>query len=194
MLERLIPFIERTYRVRGEPGQRAVAGLSLGAAQTVVISANNPGMFAYIGVFSGGGMVGNPAFEAQLAELVRSRPKLYWTGAGDDDIARRRSATPLCPSSGDRLAGDASADTRRLHLACLARLPGRFHPTPVQARLSPTSKTWPQFPRPQACAVNRSSANPTLGSCAGERFSNGAEYLRTGKWRRRRDSNPRYGF
>lgn len=64
----------------------------MGAAQTVVITANNPGMFGYVGVFSGGGMVGEPKFEAQLDALARAKPKLYWTGAGDDDIARLQTA------------------------------------------------------------------------------------------------------
>lgn len=88
----VVPFIERTYRVQASADRRAVAGLSMGAAQTVVITANNPGLFGYIGVFSGGGMVGEPKFEAQLDALARAKPKLYWTGAGDDDIARLRTA------------------------------------------------------------------------------------------------------
>jgi enterochelin esterase-like enzyme len=91
LVKDLIPFVERTYRVHADAGHRAVAGLSLGAAQTVVISANNPGLFHYVGVFSGGGMVGDPDFESQLDALARSKIKLYWTGAGDDDIARLRT-------------------------------------------------------------------------------------------------------
>jgi hypothetical protein len=42
------------------------------------------------GVFSAGGMVGEPRFEAQLDALARAGPKIYWTGAGDDDLARLR--------------------------------------------------------------------------------------------------------
>lgn len=91
LVKDIVPFVERTYRVQSDAAHRALAGLSMGAAQTVVIAANNPGMFDYIGVFSGGGMVGEPGFDAQLAALAASGVKLYWTGAGDDDIARLRT-------------------------------------------------------------------------------------------------------
>jgi len=91
LVKDIIPFVEQTYRVNTDAAHRAVAGLSMGAAQTVVATANNPGVFDYIGVFSGGGMVGDPAFESQLDALASSKLALYWTGAGDDDIARLRT-------------------------------------------------------------------------------------------------------
>jgi enterochelin esterase family protein len=91
LVKDIMPFVERTYRAYGDPAHRAIAGLSMGAAQTVVITANNPGVFDYIGVFSGGGMVGDPTFEAQIDALAKSKPKIYWTGVGDDDIARLRT-------------------------------------------------------------------------------------------------------
>ncbi|MBC2666836.1 hypothetical protein H7F51_15060 [Novosphingobium flavum] len=88
----IVPFVERTYRTAPGAANRAVAGLSMGGAQTVVASASNPGLFGWIGVFSAGGMVGDPAFERQLGQLVAARPRLYWVGAGDADIARLRAA------------------------------------------------------------------------------------------------------
>lgn len=87
----VIPFVERSYRVRRGAQHRAIAGLSLGAAQTVVISAHNAAVFDYIGVFSGGGLVGEPKFEAQLDALRQARIALYWTGAGDTDISHQRT-------------------------------------------------------------------------------------------------------
>jgi S-formylglutathione hydrolase FrmB len=36
-------------------------------------------------------MVGDPAFETQIDALAKSKPKIYWTGVGDDDIARLRT-------------------------------------------------------------------------------------------------------
>ena len=86
----IIPFVEKTYRVRADAAHRAIAGLSRGGAQTVVISANNPDKFDYVGVFSAGGTVGTPAFDVQLEALARNKIKLYWTGAGNDDISRLR--------------------------------------------------------------------------------------------------------
>jgi enterochelin esterase-like enzyme len=89
LVKDVIPFVEKTYRVYTDRDHRAIAGLSMGAAQTVVATNNNPGLFDYIGVFSGGGNVGDPAFEAQLIEVAKEKVKLYWTGAGDIDMARK---------------------------------------------------------------------------------------------------------
>jgi enterochelin esterase-like enzyme len=88
LVKDVIPFVEETYRVYKDKNHRAIAGLSMGAGQTVVATNNNPNLFDYIGVFSGGGRVGDPEFEAQLAEIKKDKVKLYWTGAGDIDMAR----------------------------------------------------------------------------------------------------------
>ena len=63
----------------------------MGGSQTLVATNNNPGVFAYIGVFSSRPRVDDEAFEAQL-EAVKTRVvKLYWTGAGTTDMARERT-------------------------------------------------------------------------------------------------------
>ena len=88
LVKDVMPFVEKTYRVYSDKGHRAIAGLSMGAAQTVVTTNNNPNLFDYIGVFSGGGRVGDPEFETQLSEIKKDKVKLYWTAAGDIDFAR----------------------------------------------------------------------------------------------------------
>lgn len=88
LVKDVIPFVEATYRVYHDPAHRAIAGLSMGAGQTIVATNNNPGLFDYIGVFSGGGQVGDPTFERQVDALKKSGVRLYWTGAGDTDMAR----------------------------------------------------------------------------------------------------------
>ncbi|HEY6456708.1 MAG TPA: alpha/beta hydrolase-fold protein [Steroidobacteraceae bacterium] len=84
----VIPFVEKTYRVYSDKNHRAIAGLSMGGGQTVTTTNNNPNLFGYIGVFSAGGRVGDPTFESQLMEIKKDGVKLYWTGAGDTDMAR----------------------------------------------------------------------------------------------------------
>ena len=42
----LIPFIEKTYRVRAEKQYRAIAGLSMGGGGTVIYALHHPEMFA----------------------------------------------------------------------------------------------------------------------------------------------------
>jgi enterochelin esterase family protein len=88
LVKDVIPFVEKTYRVIPKKEDRAIAGLSMGAMHTVSATNNNPGVFDYIGVFSGGGQVGNPTFESQLQALKKSGVKFYWLGAGTTDMAR----------------------------------------------------------------------------------------------------------
>lgn len=84
----IIPFVQQHYRVYTDKNHRAIAGLSMGGGQTVTTTLNNPKLFDYIGVFSAGARVGDPAFEAQLMQIHEDGVKLYWTGAGDTDLAR----------------------------------------------------------------------------------------------------------
>jgi enterochelin esterase-like enzyme len=88
LVKDIIPFVEKNYRVYTDKNHRAIAGLSMGGGQTVTITDNNPNLFGYIGVFSAGGRVGDPTFESQLQEIKKDGVKLYWTGAGDVDMAR----------------------------------------------------------------------------------------------------------
>ena len=53
MLTDLVPMIERTYRVRPGRENRAMAGLSMGGAQTFTTVLGNLDKFAYLGGFSG---------------------------------------------------------------------------------------------------------------------------------------------
>ncbi len=84
----VIPFVEKTYRVYTDKNHRAIAGLSMGGGQTVTTTNNNPRLFGYIGVFSAGGRVGDTTFESQLMDIKNGGVRLYWTGAGDTDLAR----------------------------------------------------------------------------------------------------------
>lgn len=84
----IVPFVERTYRVYADRKHRAIAGLSMGGGHTVEVTTHNPGLFDYIGVFSAGGAVGDPMFEARMEALAKGKVKLYWTGAGSEDFAR----------------------------------------------------------------------------------------------------------
>jgi enterochelin esterase family protein len=53
MLTDLIPMVERTYRVQPGRENRAMAGLSMGGAQTFTTALTNLDKFAYLGGFSG---------------------------------------------------------------------------------------------------------------------------------------------
>ncbi len=95
----IVPFVEKTYRVRAERAGRAIAGLSMGGGQTLNIAIPNMDKFAYIGVFSAGlsgGGAGQPSavevWETQNKaaldnEALKKGVKLLWFSTGKDDPA-----------------------------------------------------------------------------------------------------------
>ena len=91
LVKDVIPFVEQSYRTYTDPPHRAIAGLSMGGSQTLVITKNNPTTFDYIGVFSSGGGSEQPALGADLSKFSSRDIKLYWTGAGTTDIAGPRT-------------------------------------------------------------------------------------------------------
>lgn len=92
----IVPYIEKKFRVKATPENRAVSGFSMGGYQTQNISNANPEMFKYIGVMSMGlfssfnastsGNYDKAAHIAQLEALKKAGPKVYWIGMGTDDF------------------------------------------------------------------------------------------------------------
>jgi len=90
MLTDLIPTIERTYRALPGRENRAMAGLSMGGAQTFTTALNNLDKFAYLGGFSGscGGRGGNFDAKATCGDAfsdpaaVNKKVKVLFLGIG----------------------------------------------------------------------------------------------------------------
>jgi enterochelin esterase family protein len=95
------PFIEKNYRTLNDRKDRAIAGLSMGGAQTLDIAIPHLTDYAYIGVFSsgvfglnGGLSVGNDfrqAWEKKNEkflddENLKKGLKLVWFATGKDDF------------------------------------------------------------------------------------------------------------
>ncbi len=109
LLNTIMPLVENRYRVRASRDQRAIAGLSMGGAETLRVAPRRVDLFAYIGVFSMGLQVGEDAgvntdFEERNADFfadpdrTNQLVKLFWIGAGENDRtitdgARRLDAT-----------------------------------------------------------------------------------------------------
>jgi len=105
----LMPYVEKNYRVLTDRQNRAIAGLSMGGAQTLNIAMSRLDKFAYIGVFSsgiigGGGRGAAPAApapatpappfgeaweKANLAALDNAAAKrglrVFWFSTGKED-------------------------------------------------------------------------------------------------------------
>lgn len=54
LVDELIPYIDANYRTKASQENRAMAGLSMGAFETRLITLNKPDMFSQYGLFSGG--------------------------------------------------------------------------------------------------------------------------------------------
>jgi enterochelin esterase-like enzyme len=91
LINEIIPMIDATYRTLSDRGHRAMAGLSMGANQTIQITMNNLDKFSYIGGFSGTSNYPNtteidPATfmngKFKDGEALNKQIKLFWLGLG----------------------------------------------------------------------------------------------------------------
>lgn len=100
----IIPFVEKTYRVKTDANSRALAGLSMGGIQTLYAGVNNTNLFSYLGVFSSGwihpmqkDLAGSQyEFMKNNAGTINSNLKQFWISqGGQEDIAWKNCQTML---------------------------------------------------------------------------------------------------
>jgi enterochelin esterase family protein len=77
------PLVEGRYRVLTDREHRAIAGLSMGAGQSMSIGLHNLDQFAYIAAFSGGG--NRAEWEKMDSAVLNRRLKVLWLGCGTED-------------------------------------------------------------------------------------------------------------
>jgi enterochelin esterase-like enzyme len=96
----IMPYIEKNYRVQADRKNRAIAGLSMGGAQTLNLAFGNLDKFSYVGVYSSGifGINGGfgananePSWEERHKETLdnaglKDGLKLFWFATGKDDF------------------------------------------------------------------------------------------------------------
>lgn len=92
LFEDALPLVESLYRVEQDAAYRAIAGLSMGGAQSLTIGLGNLDRFAWVGAFS----AGPPSAEVQQALLANpaaanARLRLLWIVCGKDDFLRQRN-------------------------------------------------------------------------------------------------------
>jgi len=89
LLQDVIPFVEKLYRVSAKADDRALAGLSMGGGQTLQIGPTHPDIFHYIGAFSAGG--GNSNYDELYKDLfanptaANKKIKLFYIACGKTD-------------------------------------------------------------------------------------------------------------
>ncbi len=86
LFNEVMPMVERNYRVSTNREERAIAGLSMGGAETLYTGLNATDRFAYIGAFSSGGL--GDDFASQFPTLngsISSKLRVLFISCGRDD-------------------------------------------------------------------------------------------------------------
>jgi enterochelin esterase-like enzyme len=86
LLKEVIPTVESTYRVYYDRNSRAIAGLSMGGAESLLTGLNALDHFAWVGAFSSGGLGGD--YDESFPKLdssANSQLHLLWVSCGVDD-------------------------------------------------------------------------------------------------------------
>jgi enterochelin esterase family protein len=86
LLDEVLPQVEKSYRVSPDRQLHAIAGLSMGGMESLVVGLNHLDRFASVGAFSSGGLNTNyvtqfPAMNVKANDQLR----LLWIGCGRED-------------------------------------------------------------------------------------------------------------
>jgi enterochelin esterase family protein len=80
LLKEVIPTIEKSFRVKSGPSERALAGLSMGGGQTLRVLTTHPDQFAFVGIWSAGLFGGNAdEWERRNEEFLAAADKVNGT-------------------------------------------------------------------------------------------------------------------
>jgi len=87
LIEDVIPYVQKSYRVSSEQKNRAIAGLSMGGGQSLTIGLGNLDLFGWVGAFSSA-IPKDQNFVKLLAkpESINEKLELLWIGCGRKDF------------------------------------------------------------------------------------------------------------
>jgi len=86
LLQEVIPQAEQSYRMATDRKNRAIAGLSMGGAESLFVGLNALDRFAWIGAFSSGGLTTNYSQEFPKLDAKANRQlRLLWMACGTED-------------------------------------------------------------------------------------------------------------
>jgi enterochelin esterase-like enzyme len=86
LIDEVIPQVEKNYRADRNREARAIAGLSMGGAESLLTGLNRPDKFSYVGAFSSGGLSDDfPTDFPQISSAINSQLHLLWIACGTED-------------------------------------------------------------------------------------------------------------
>lgn len=77
LMDNLVPAAQEAYNISAEPGRRAIAGLSMGAMNTLNTWLTRPGEFGWVGSFSGGLFWNTPVFDPAAVNAETRLARIY---------------------------------------------------------------------------------------------------------------------
>lgn len=81
----VMPQIEKSYHVAKDRNSRAIAGLSMGGAESLYVGLNALDRFSWIGSFSAGGSVDSERMFSLLDAKANAQIHLLWIACGTED-------------------------------------------------------------------------------------------------------------
>jgi S-formylglutathione hydrolase FrmB len=107
LTQELIPYVDANFRTMANQANRAMAGLSMGAAQTRSITLAHPDLFAYYGLLSGG------VYSADELAAHKSTVKLVFMSTGEyENPAGVQTAATALNTAGFKAVPYVSPKTR----------------------------------------------------------------------------------
>jgi enterochelin esterase-like enzyme len=86
LITEVIPQVEKSYRVKADREHRALAGLSMGGAESLYVGLNHLDTFAWIGSFSAGGLGEDYGTEfSTLSASANAQLHILWIACGTED-------------------------------------------------------------------------------------------------------------
>jgi enterochelin esterase family protein len=86
LLTEVMPQVEKEYRIDRRREMRAIAGLSMGGAESLITGLNNLDKFSYVGSFSAGGLGEDyDVLFPKLDQSANKQLKLLWIACGTED-------------------------------------------------------------------------------------------------------------
>lgn len=86
LINEVIPAVEQSYSVAKNRDSRAIAGLSMGGAESLLTGLNRLDLFSWVGSFSAGGLPQNYAADfPKLDDSANQQLHLLWIACGTDD-------------------------------------------------------------------------------------------------------------
>lgn len=117
LLEEVMPLVDRSYNVSRSRDERAIAGLSMGGAESLYVGLRNLDRFAWIGAFSSALLLFPPAIDAQPAPPPAAPAEA--AGRGGRGAAQPQTLDPaVFAKTFPALSARDNARIRMLWIAC----------------------------------------------------------------------------